>query len=199
MNKMSTATALLRPRSLGDRDSEWAVIAVTVLALLAGALLRARVEGQTRALSTDGVSAEVPARWIAAVSTDDGALLQARATSGVFPTTYRVEAFPLADDATLDDAFVARTLQLGSELTAFNVLESVGASVNGRPAIKISFAYVVSDANVQRENVPASVRGDEYIFLDGHGRALAVQFATESDSYERALPGFERFLLSVSF
>lgn len=196
---MSTDAALIRTRSLGDRYSEWAVIAVTAIALLAGALIRASVEGQTRQLSADGVSAEVPVRWIAAASTDGGALLQARATSGVFPTIYRIEAFPLADDATLDDAFVARTLQLGSELTAFNVLESAGASVNGRPAIKVSFAYVVSDPNVQRENVPTSVRGDEYIFLDGHGRALAVQFAAESDNYERALPGFERFLLSVSF
>jgi hypothetical protein len=128
--------------SPGDRWAPWAVLALTLIALLAGWGLRAAVENRTRTLDdpATGVSLSVPAGWEVGAATDD-VLLSARDPQDPL-TQVRVSASDLGDR---DVALAQQTyvFQLGQSLDNFRLIDAPENITLGADAgVRFRYAYV---------------------------------------------------------
>lgn len=189
------ATAKL---SLGDRYAEIAVIALTLVALLAGGLYMGSVENRSLPFEADGIKASVPAGWIQSEPGGD-VILQARErASAGFQTTYMVTRQLTSADGGQNEAISLLTLKYGQELTAFRILSQQAVTVNGRDAYEITYAYVESDPNVSHADLPVVVRGVDYIFFAEGGAVIATYRASEAE-YEGGLNAFHRFINSMEY
>ncbi len=90
------------------------------------------------------------------------------------------------------------TIQYGQDLAAFRVLNQQAVTVDGREAYQVEYAYVESDPNVARADLPVVVRGLDTIFIDGEKAIIASYRASEA-GYEGGLAAFYRFLHSIKF
>ena len=184
--------------SLGDRYSDVAVILLTLIAQIAGWFYMGSVESRSLPFETEGVQLSVPAGWIQ--SEPGGEVLvqvRERASSG-FQTLYTLSRQPLTAEGGLNDVVSLLTIQYGQDLTAFRVLNQQAVTVDGREAYQVEYAYVESDPNVARADLPVVVRGLDTIFLDGDKAFIASYRASEAE-YEGGLAAFYRFLHSIKF
>ncbi len=183
--------------SLGDRYAEIAVIAVTLVALLAGWLYMDSVESRSVQV-TGEISASVPAGWIQSEPEGD-LLVQVRDRNSLgFQTTYAVTKMPLNPDGGQNEAVSLITLARGQDLTAYRVLDQRSVSVGGREAYEVTYAYVEANPNLTRADVPVVVLGVDYIFFDSEG-AVIVSYRAAEPEYKDGLARFYRFLESIQF
>jgi hypothetical protein len=190
--------AVRRPRSLGDRFAEISVPIITIVALLFGWLLKTTVEARTVPFAADGITAQVPAGWLRAISTDTERLRLTDPASVGFATTYIIEKRPVVPGTTAAQFTSQLTLARGQSLTAYRVLDQEAFSLNGRDGYKLTFAYVESNPDLTHTELPHVVRGVEYIFINGD-QAVLVSYHADEAAYEPDFPRFRRFLDSVSF
>ena len=184
--------------SLGDRYSDMAVILLTLAALLAGWLFMGSVQSRTLPFEAEGIQFSVPAGWIQSEPGDDVLVqVRERASSG-FQTSYSVSQQPLSADGGLNDVVSLLTIQYGQDLAAFRVLNQEAVTVDGRDAYQVEYAYVESDPNVARADLPVVVRGLDTIFINGEKAIIASYRASEA-GYEGGLAAFYRFLHSIQF
>jgi hypothetical protein len=184
--------------SLGDRYADWAVVIVTILALLAGWLYMGSVESRSLPFDANGLRAAVPAGWIQSEPAGNVLLqTQARASIG-FQTTYMISKQLMTADGGMNEAVSLLTLKNGQELTAYRVLDQRKVSVSGRDAYEITYAYVEADPNVTHAGLPVVVLGADYIFFNSEGAVIVTYRASEAE-YEGGLTRFHRFLSSIQF
>jgi len=189
-------TNLNRP-SLGDRYAEITVVAVTVIALLAGWFYKSSVESRSVAFESDGVSAAVPDGWLQ--SQGEGSLIRAAdRTSAGFPTTYAISKLAVAADVTAAQAASFQTLDRSQQLTGFRVLNQQTVLVNGQEAYQVSYVFVESDPNLTSADIPSVVLGMDYTFVKD-GQAITVSYWADEHEFEPGLNLFNRFLSSVKF
>lgn len=184
--------------SLGDRYAEIAVIIVTLVAVLAGWLYMGSVERRSLPFEAEGIRASLPAGWI--LAEPGGAILaqaRQRAAAG-FQTEYTIAQKPMPAESNLSEVVSLLTLDYGQSLTAFRVLSQQAATVGGREAYELKYAYVEADPNISHADLPVVVRGVDYIFLNG-GRAIIVTYRASEADYEGGLAAFLRFLHSIQF
>jgi hypothetical protein len=184
--------------SWGDRYAEFAVIVVTLVALLLGWLYMGSVESRALPFEAGGVKASVPAGWIQ--STPGGEVLvqvRQRASSG-FPTEYTLMQQPATADGGMNEVVSLLTLKHGQELMAFRVLSQQLVTVGGREAYELHYAYVEADPNVSHIDVPVVVRGVDYIFLNSD-KAIIVTYHASDAEYDGGLAAFLRFIHSIQF
>jgi hypothetical protein len=184
--------------SLGDRFADWAVVIVTVLALLLGWLFMDSVQSRTLPFDADGVKADIPAGWMQSEPQGD-VLVQARQrASAGYQTTYIISKQLLNANGGQNEAVSLLTLKNGQELTAYRVLDQRVVTLDGREAYEVSYAYVEANPNVTHADLPVVVRGVDYIFFTGEGALIVTYRASESE-YEGGLAGFHRFLGSIRY
>ena len=194
-----TATSLpSKTKSASFHFAEWAVIVVTVAALLAGWLIKNSVENRSVPFEASGISAQTPQGWLMTSLQGNEILQVTDPLSSGFGTTYIIENIPVASDASVGQTVSLLTLQRGQALTAYRVLEQKQVTVFGQAAYEISYVYVESNPNLTHNEIPNIVRGMDYIYLKGDHAIVATYWADEK-AFESDLGRFQRFLGSLKF
>ncbi len=195
---MNASSLPSKTYSTSYRLADWAVIAVTVVALLAGWLIKNSVESRSVPFEASGISAQIPQGWLMASAEGNGILHVTDPLSSGFGTTYSIDNIPTASDATIGQTVSLLILERGQALTAFRVLDQKQVTVFGRAAYEIDYVYVESNPNLTHNQIPNIVRGLDYIFLNGDHAIVATYWADEN-AFESDLGRFQRFLSSLKF
>jgi len=194
MNASSLPSKLIK----GYRFPDWAVIAVTVVALLAGWLVKNNVESRGVPFEASGISAQTPQGWLKTSAQGDEILHVTNPLSSGFGTTYIIQNIPVASDATVGQAVSLLTLQRGQALTAFRVLEQKQVTVFGRAAYEVGYVFVESNPDLTHNEIPNIVRGLDYIFLNGDHTVIATYWVDEN-AFVSDLGRFQQFLKTLKF
>ncbi len=184
--------------SLGDRYAEIAVLALTIIALFIGWMYKSSVENRSVPFTSGSVSAALPAGWLQSEGKDGDLVRVTDMTSSGFATTYKVRYAEVSKDVTYDQFASADIRSLGQNLTAFRVLSQQQVTVNGKEAFEVKYAFVESNPNAARQELPVVVRGLEYVFIKD-GKAVTVTYWASQSEYESDLNLFTRFLTSVKY
>lgn len=183
------ATAAIRSAASRERREDllalYGTIAITVAALILGALLKGYVEGQTSRVERGGVSVEVPAGWI--VQEGVGDTLLTAYDPRLLDQRYSVASFESTAGASLADAAGERLRTRGQLLEAFTILEQGQASLGATQTYSIRYAFVESGPGL-----PVVIEVLEHYVADG-GRVLVAGLEAPADSFPDAVPRFERF------
>ena len=195
---MNATTLPSKTNSTGQRFTDWAVIGVTVVALLAGWLTKNNVENRSVTFTDAGISAQTPLGWLMTSAQGNEILHVTDPLSSGFGTTYIIENIPVALDASVGQTVSLLTLQRGQALTAYRVLEQKQVTVFGQAAYEISYVYIESNPNLTHNEMPNIVRGLDYIYLNGDHAVVATYWADEK-AFDSGLGHFQRFLGSLQF
>jgi len=169
-----------------DRLVEWIVVAITVAALLVGWGIQAAVEGRTATAEVEGLQLRYPAGWIK-TNAEPPILLQAEEWLGPARSTVIVQRRPLpAAPNPLRAVQQTIALERARTWTAYRTLETdEAATVAGRPAFRVAFAYVETNPNPYLETVPVVMYGEDYLIQVGNDVYVVTLTAAE-DYYGRA-------------
>lgn len=167
--------ALTPPTPRAERLSVLLVLATVAVALLLGWALKAAVQGRTSLFSDGVVTLAYPAAWVASQDEEGQALLRnPRALSSLFAEQVRVTHRPRPTGgppgaSPLAEATTAWTLSLAQELNSFrNLATEEGLTVDGQPAMQVTYAYVADPAAaLGRPGIPVVVRGSDTILVVG--------------------------------
>jgi len=184
--------------SLGDRYAEITVFAITVIALVIGWFYKASVENRSVPFTSGSVSVALPVGWLKSEGKDGDLVRVTDMNSSGFATTYKVRYAKVAKDAAYDQFASADTRSLSQNLIAFRVLSQQLVKVNGQDAFEIKYAFVESNPNAARQDLPVVVRGLEYIFIKD-GKAVTVTYWASESEYDAGVNLFQRFLTSVAY
>lgn len=161
-------------RGQGD-EPEWPVLLTVAVALALGMLVQATLGSPTRRAEAQGVSFSYPASW--STTRIEGAVLGVRDVFGGSPTPQvSVHHVGTADPAT---AAATWMVGLAERHLAFHVATTRSESVNGRPATRIEYTYVVARAG----SPPVLMRGIDTIASTGD-RSFALSFAAPSERFD---------------
>lgn len=185
---------------------------VTVIALLLGWGLKTFVQGQTRAVTVRGVSAQVPAGWIVRENDpvqntiSDDPFQMKHPDAGQNPNLvftawnplhperhYSVSLYPGGEGTALPDIASVRTLNRGTSLRLYRPLESTPILVHGRDGYKVTFAYVDSGTAGQ---VPTVIQGVDYYFAEGE-QTVVITLEVDNGTPTDSLPEFLNFVETV--
>jgi len=195
---MTATTIPPKTNSTSQRFADWAVIGITVVALLAGWLFKNSVESRSVTFSAAGISAQTPQGWLLNNTQGNEILHVTNPLSSGFGITYTIENMPIASGSTMDQVVGLLILDRGQALTAFRVLEQKKVTVSGRAAFEVSYVYVESNPNLTHNELPNIVRGLDYIFLNGDHAIVATYWADEN-TFDSDLGRFQQFLGSLKF
>jgi hypothetical protein len=184
--------------SLGDRYSDWAVIVVTLVAVLLGWLLMSNVQSRAVPFDAGGVKGQMPAGWVTDQA-DTGVVLHTAELGGSgFSTAYQLEVVPIGIDVNPTDVASLYSINRAQNLNTVRVLDQQDVSVNGQNGYKVTYAFVDANSDLTRADVPVVVRGVDYFFVAGD-HAVVVTYQAGEDNYEADFGRFRRFLESLNF
>lgn len=189
-------------RSRRDRWSDWAVIALLVVALLLGWAVMAAARGQ-RATLTDserGLTVKYPRDWL--VQSAEGVAFRAvEPHSGAWSTTYEVRLAPIDSGAPLTPALTMAlnnaSLTRARQSTAYRLLDIVpGDDVDGQPAMEATYAFVAEVDDPFAQHIPAVMLGLD-VALAREGQAAIFSLVAPEDSFAAAERSFRAFVRSA--
>ncbi len=195
---MNTTTLPSKTGFTLQRLSDWAVIFITLIAVLSGWLIKNSVENRSVPFTSSGISARAPEGWLASKLAGNDILHVTNPLSSGFGTTYIIQNIPVASTATVDQVVSMLTLERGQSLNSFRVLNQQAVTISGRAAYEISYVYVESNPNLTHNEIPNIVQGLDYVFLNGDHAVVATFWADETQ-YSSDLGRFQLFLSSLKF
>lgn len=180
------------------RRSQWLVIGLTALALLAGLALRSTALSRTRTVEENGFLVQIPDQWV--VEYASGGLNGQQAVRPALTawdplspgTRYLATLLPAQDDASLATVASFHNLQRAQTETAYRVLEQTPATLGGREGYRVLFAFV--DASAPGE-IPVLFQGADYYFFEGDSVIVAT-LETRHDFEKEFIP-FKSFAASA--
>jgi hypothetical protein len=195
---MTTTTLPSKSNTAGKWIPEWAVIFITLAALLVGWSIKTNVESRSVPFEAAGITAQMPQGWLTTTAKGIEILHVTDPFSSGFGTTYSIENIPVATDATINQVVSLLTLQRGQALTAYRVLDQKQVTVFGKDAYEISYVYIESNPDLTHNEIPNVVRGLDYIFLNGDHAIVATYWADKT-VFESDLGRFLQFLGSLKY
>jgi hypothetical protein len=207
----TVATAKSQARSRGKGLTEWLIISLVILALIAGWALKLSIQGQTATFASEALSARYPVDWI--LGKDDDTLFTVKApdSPSTFNTTFsaRVEPLeveekeyvfkvegadasvkPLGEVTSLDAVANRLVMRRNKELKEYNALSTRKTTLMGHLALAIEYAYVDSpragwatapSLPVVVQAVDTIVVKDDQVYIFAYA-ADANVFAKEKDT-----------------
>ena len=140
--------------SLGDRYSDWAVIVVTLVAVLLGWLLMSNVQSRSVPFDSGGVKGQMPAGWVTDLA-EAGVVLHTTELGGSgFSTAYQLEVVPVAGDTSPADVASLYSINRAQNLSTVRVLDQQDVTVNGQNGYKVTYAFVDANSDLTRADVP---------------------------------------------
>ncbi len=173
-----------------NRWSAWGVLALTLLALGLGWIVKGNVEKPGREVVSEPISILLPTDWVV-TSSEDTLFI---AWSVVAPER-RCYAWrlPRTPELSLANLASQRNLQRGLELDNYRVLEQTPVLVNDLEGYKVSFAYV---DGADPTTLPQVIQGVDY-FFPYEGEVIGVTFEDEAGRFAASTPLFQRLLATV--
>lgn len=198
------ARRLTPPTPRAERLSVLLVMVTVAVALLLGWALKSAVQGRTALYSDGVVRLAYPAAWVVSQDEEGQALLRdARAASSLFDRQVRVTHRPrpasgLPGASPLTEAATAWTLSRAQELNSFrNLATEEGLTVDGQPAIRVTYAYVADPAAaLGRPGIPVVVHGSDTILVVGDTMTVLTGQAAQED-WAAFEPALAKILASV--
>lgn len=181
--------ATLTAQQSQERQSVLAVIALTIVALLLGWLLKGSLNNQSRTISQNGFSAEIPASWLAQGGNSELRLVVKNPSS--FDERYHILQVPAESD--LGAAAARQNNDRLLRDKTYRVLVEESVTFNDQPAYRVSYAFVKDRNN----DLPQIVEGVAYYVPAGNS-LLIISYEADHDDFAAGLPAFTRFLQSVS-
>jgi len=207
---MTTTSVPTPARPVKREEPEWVVVAVVVVALLIGWMLKSLVESRTVTFSGPALSLNYPATWFREMNPDDGDVIFSAADLG-FGSPYRsrvtvrtIEALPrlagMDDEAASAAAVItAWTFQRSRDLDGYRVLSTESTVLDGRRGVRIDYAYVSNPiASPYRKALPVVVEAVDYLFLVGD-QTIVITTAADGTQFEQESQRFATILSSVDF
>jgi hypothetical protein len=189
-------------RARRDRWSDWAVIAVLVVALLLGWAVMVAARGQRTTLvqAELGLTVEYPRDWLI----QSGQELVFRAVdsqSGAWPTAYEVRLMPIEAGAPLTPTLTMvlnnASLTRARQSTAYQLLDLVpGKEIDGQPTMEASYVLVAQADDPYLQRMPAVMLGLD-VALAREGQAAVFSLVAPEDSFESAERAFRDFVRSA--
>ena len=203
-----TTAAPAPRRTTNERVSALLVVLVTLVALVAGFLLRNSAESATKSFTTPyNLTVAYPDGWRINDSDAANRVVMSEPGSGRFPTTFEVASIVVDASAPYTDVFgsVGQNLATsrGSDLTAYKVLDiqnqvvengnKAPLTIKGLPAMITRYAYVNAPSNVFGQGIPTVVVGTDYLLRKGN-RVYVFTVQSTEDNEADAKARFERFV-----
>lgn len=206
-----TTTSMTTPvRKVKREEPEWVVVAVVVVALLIGWMLKSLVESRTVTFSSSALSLNYPATWFREVNPHDGDVILGVTDLG-FGSPYgsrvtvrTIEALPrlarMDDEASAAAAAVtAWTFQRSQDLDGFRLLSTESTELDGRRGVRVDYAYVSDPiASPYRKALPVVVEAVDYLFPVGD-QTIVITTAADGAQFEQESQRFATILSSVDF
>lgn len=195
-----TAISKAKNILLGEQEPEWIVWALVIVMLVAGFLIKGSTEGKMEAFSSGGVSLEYPAGWSASTPEMEGQLLNASDpfSAAGFSTGMQVWQVPVSSIGRnlpgLEDIAFAWTNQRSSQFESFSALNTTPATVDGKAAISVEYAYVAKPNTAT--SLPVVVHAVDVLVLQGETLHV-VSFAAEAQAFEASAGTWQNILKSV--
>ena len=178
-------------------------IALTVIALIGGLFLRARLQGSTSAYqdTATGIGVNYPTGWIVSTGTvSSNYVFLAEDPAAIdFKTNLSVAILPIGPNATIGDVTQLLTLRHAQIYAAYHTLSITTIPLtSSTTATDVSYAYAYTDPNPFLSSVPVVVRADDVIILS-HGEAIVVGYAANAQTYSTDRHYFDAFLRSLRY
>lgn len=198
-------TGLALPGRGRAEEPEWVVILTVAVALAIGWAVQTAVVSRTQAASVGAMGIAYPDRWVQI--REEGAAFAAADLLGGGAFGPRVSLWEVATrellpegmatetEPTLADLAGAWALKGGERLSAYRPLKSERTPVQGREAIKISYAYVSDGTQAGARGVPRVMQAADTVVLAGD-RLLVLTFAAESSQFADLGEQHQRLLAS---
>ncbi|HNT74272.1 MAG TPA: hypothetical protein PKH77_04535 [Anaerolineae bacterium] len=198
-----TESAVIPERKMSAaRHARWAdlaVIAVVVVALLAGVWVRSATLHRTEGFAFDnlGISGRAPAGW--ARQFGDDPLLRLRdLRSGTFATTLEMRRRPLAAEADVALALDALVLERAANATAYTSLRTEQVAVHDAVATQRGFTYVAVNRNPYVDQLPVVVRGVD-VALRVADQVYVITYMANADEFDASYAYFRAFIEDLEF
>jgi hypothetical protein len=160
------ATAKPQARLRGEGLTEWLVIGLVILALIAGWVLKVSIQGQTATFASETLSVRYPVDWL--LGKDEQALFTVRDpdSPSTFNTVFSARVEPLGEVEEQEYVFKVEgvdasvkplgqvtglnvtanrlVMRRNKELKEYNVLSARATTLMGQEALAIEYAYVDS-------------------------------------------------------
>jgi hypothetical protein len=163
-----------------DRWAEVAVVALVLVALLLGLLLRDQVVFQTVRFEAGAISGECPARWLRQIG-DDPVLRVEDPLGGLFKTAIELRLVPLAQEAELELALTTLALERARDCSSYRSLGTETVAIRGGNGVQHRFVYVHDDPNPYLRRPPVVVQGVDLLMRDGDRVILATLLAAAEE------------------
>jgi hypothetical protein len=177
--------------TVGDRQANWAVIAVFAILALIGLVGWNSVINGTTSFALDGIQGAYPAAYTTATG-DDELLRVSDALGG--SSSFVIRAIPLASGQDAKSVATQLAGERGTDSSFYRVTESEEQQVSNTTALRQRFAFVDTGALVGA--TPQVVEGINYIIVHGD-RTVVVTLTASSAEINQAEPLFERFVQSL--
>lgn len=189
-------------RARRDRWSDWAVIAVLVIALLLGWAVMVAALGQRTTLVYPevGLTVDYPRDWL--IQSGQGVVFRAvDSQSGAWPTAYEVRLMPVEAGAPLTPALTMAlnnaSLTRAQQSTAYQLLDLVpGKEIDGQPTMEASYALVAQADDQYLQRMPAVMLGLD-VALVREGQAVIFSLVAPENTFEGAERAFRAFVRSA--
>lgn len=176
------------------------VLAAVLVLFLCGLAVRGTVLGEVQhvAAADAGLKFELPAGWTMSDQREGGIRASDPTSGSAFRTQLTVLREPLADDP--GTIMMGRALRLSNEHKLFRQLTTEQATIAGRPAMRIEFAYVADPHEnfMLATPLPVVVRAEEYLVVEGTD-LISIRFAADNAIYPREVKHLQRLLSSIQF
>jgi RsiW-degrading membrane proteinase PrsW (M82 family) len=176
--------------TVGDRQANYATVAVFAVMLIVGGLVGSNAVNGTTSFNASGVSGAYPSTF--SPNTRSGDVYR------VVDTVGSGAEFDISSPSGTDPVQIANQLagSRSTDYSLYKVMSSGKTTVNGQAAITQRFAYV--DANGLTGAAPQVRQGVDYIFVN-NGKAWVVTLLTTPDQIATVQPQFANFLNSLKF
>jgi len=176
-------------------NSTLLVIALVIVALLAGWILKTSVTARTEAYQRAGVSAAVPYQWAVKNGLEGESLVFVANPPLDMNRQYQVRLLPVVPGGKVSDLANSRNLELGQALPYYKVSGQQAVRFGGRDGYEVDYSYIKTDTPGKN---PEVIRGSDFYFQTP-GRVILTTFEDSAQHYSDTLPEFYYFLSTVSY
>jgi len=182
------------------RSWDYIVILLVIVCLLAGWVVKSRVEGRTASFSEpeSGISFDYPANWLGLPEKGAIVAMTDPLSPGEPDATLVVKALPRSVTRDMMTLGIQVSSGRADTLTLYRMESMRPVSLNGAPGIRIDYAYATDPAGVSSgaAATPRVVRAADVVVTKGD-RAYVFTFSAEADAYNAIRPAFEKVVASI--
>lgn len=217
----TAATAKSQARLRGENLTEWLVIALVILVLIAGWVLKVSVQGRTATFASEALSVRYPVDWLLEKDEETLFTVEDPDSPSTFKTTFsaRVEPLektedkeyvfqvegveasvkPLGEASGLNAAANRLVMRRNKELKEYNALSAGATTLMGQETIAIEYAYVDSPRAgwATAPSLPVVVQALDTVIVKGD-QVYIFTYAADTNIFAQEKDTLVAILESVS-